>query len=70
MSTFRLSAPQRPFYESRPYRPSPARRRFIYGEILPMGDAVPARAFALTCRAVLRRLARCRGFNRLSRGGR
>ncbi len=35
MSTFVNSQPTRPRFESRPYRPSPARREHIYGRIKP-----------------------------------
>lgn len=36
LSRFTLSHPQRPMFESRPYRQSPARREHIYGKVRPM----------------------------------
>ncbi len=36
MRRFTLSAPQRPMFESAPYRQSPARRLWVHGPIQPM----------------------------------
>lgn len=53
----RTSAPKRPMYQSRPYKPSPARREAIYGRIQSM-DPPRRKPIRALLRKVLRAVTR------------